>query len=170
MKKLLLLLMICLLSLGCGCSEKRGLYSSETASNHFLEQKDTLDRAASWMIENPNVVYVLKGENSHFDDRCYKLVDNCSVYSSEPLTQAEIEGLQANVLPAFDDPILESIRQHPEGFAKYIFFIYDSRFFDACYDICKEYSRTGTGSLTDWRYFYDMTELGDNWFTVGYGG
>ena len=171
MKKTLMLLMVFLLVLGCGCSGDRGLYSSEIASEHFLEQKDALDRVASWMIDNPNIVYVLRGENSHWDDtRCYEQVDSCSVYSKEPLTQAEIAGLKTDVIPAFNDPMLESIREIPESFAKYIWFVYNSNLFDTGYQICKEYDRCGNGSLTDWGYYQDMTDLGEDWFAVGYGG
>ena len=123
------------------------------------------------MIDNPNIVYVLRGENSHWDDtRCYEQVDICSVYSKEPLTQAEIAGLKAEVIPAFDDPMLESIREIPESFAKYIWFVYNSNLFNTGYQICKEYDRFGNGSLTDWSYYHDMTDLGEDWFAVGYGG
>ena len=74
------------------------------------------------------------------------------------------------MLPAFSDTLLESIRRQPEGFAEFVFFIYQRSFFDPSFEIAKEIQRTGSGQLTDKGYYTEEIDLQNDWYIVGYSG
>ena len=65
----------------CGClsiaefkklfedSGPRGLYSAGVAQDYFKLHTEALDVAADWFKANPNVVYVVKGADSSYNNR-----------------------------------------------------------------------------------------------------
>lgn len=67
----------------CGCfsiaefkklfedSGPRGLYSAGVAQDYFKLHTEALDVAADWFKANPNVVYVVKGADSSYNNRTY---------------------------------------------------------------------------------------------------
>ena len=165
---MLILIMIVLL---CGCADNnRGLYSPDIANQHFEKYYAELEKAALWMKDNPNIWFVFKGEDSKRDSRKYTQIEGYSVFSTNPLSSAEIEEIKDNVLPAFSDTLLESIRRQPEGFAEFVFFIYQRSVFDPSFEIAKEMQRTGSGQLTDKGYYTEEIDLQNDWYIVGYSG
>ena len=105
----------------CGCfsiaefkklfedSGPRGLYSAGVAQDYFKLHTEALDAAADWFKANPNVVYVIKGADSSYDNRTYTKIGELGVFSSEELSQDEINGIQTFVQPLFDDPLMTSV-------------------------------------------------------------
>lgn len=164
---MLILIMIVLL---CGCADnRRGLYSSDIAEQHFNKYQTELENAAIYMKSNPNIWVVLKGENSHWDStRTYTQIEDYSIYSNKPLSQTEIEEIKKSILPAFSDILLESVRRHPEGFATYVFFFYQATFYDTRYLIAKEIQRDHSGQLSDRKYYTEQKDLQNDWFVVCY--
>lgn len=127
----------------CGCfsiaefkklfedSGPRGLYSAGVAQDYFKLHTEALDAAADWFKANPNVVYVIKGADSSYNNRTYTKIGELGVFSSEELSQDEINGIQTFVQPLFDDPLMTSVRRIPSRFAEYVMFFFYSRFGDS---------------------------------------
>ena len=77
----------------CGCfsiaefkklfedSGPRGLYSAGVAQDYFKLHTEALDAAADWFKANPNVVYVIKGADSSYDNRNYTKIGELGVFS-----------------------------------------------------------------------------------------
>jgi hypothetical protein len=151
-----------------GCvGGKRGLFSAKKAEENYFLYKPELETAASWMKENQNIWFVVKGKDSEWDpSRIYTKIDDYAIFSKEPLTELEMEGIKQAVLPAFCDPILESVRKLPEGFATYICFVYHAAFYDESFSIYKEIERTDKGELTDSRYYTFQKDPGDGWYII----
>ena len=148
-------------------SGPRGLYSAGVAQDYFKLHTEALDAAADWFKANPNVVYVIKGADSSYNNRTYTKIGELGVFSSEELSQDEINGIQTFVQPLFDDPLMTSVRRLPSRFAEYVMFFFYSRFGDSDYLLCKEIERTGEGRLVDeWSYIVDQVDLGNDWYTV----
>lgn len=171
MQRRIMIVLCIILAVLCGCTDtNRGLYSSYIAKQHFEEHYSELETAALWMKDNPNIWFVFKGEDSKRDSRIYTQIEGYSVFSTNLLSQAEIDGIKTNILPAFSDTLLESIRRQPEGFAQYVFFIYQRSIFDPSYEIAKEIQRYDIGQLTDKSYYTEEIDVQNNWYIVGYSG
>ena len=160
---LILLSVFCMI--GCG-GLKRGLYSPDAAKECFAANSDKLRSAAKGMENNTKIKLILKGYDSNFTDGVWTYVNGCSVFSEEALSRSEISELTETILPAFDDPLLGSIRRQTCGFAAYIVFWYYSSPFDNIYLLAFEAERSGDGILTDLDHITDMHDLGDGWYAV----
>lgn len=143
------------------------MYSAGVAQDYFKLHTEALDVAADWFKANPNVVYVVKGADSSYNNRTYTKIGELGVFSSEELSQDEINGIQTFVQPLFDDPLMQSVDRQFSSFAEYVMFAFYSRFGDSDYLLCKEIERTGEGRLVDeWSYIVDQVDLGNDWYTV----
>lgn len=151
----------------CSCSG-RGLYDPSSAEERYVSHRDELQSAADCMHRNPNIRIVMKGNRPDFSDKQFKLVDGFSVFSDEQLSDDEIEDIKTNILPAFADEELESVRRFPQGFAVYASFDYEYSILDNIYLLCKEIERSGKGELIDLSYITDQHDLGDGWYSVRY--
>ena len=58
-----------------------------------------------------------KGADSSYNNRTYTKIGELGVFSSEELSQDEINGIQTFVQPLFDDPLMTSVRRLPSRFA-----------------------------------------------------
>ena len=160
-------IMSALLIVGCGCS-KKGLYSSEVAAECYNTHRSELEAAAQSMIDYQNIWMVLRGKHRDFTDRRFTYIDGFSVFTIEPITEAEIKTIKESILPAFADERLESVRRMPFGYAEYASFFYQSSLFDNIYLLLKEICRTEDGALIDESYITDWVDLGDSWCCIRY--
>lgn len=152
-----------------GCvSNTRGLHSVETAKECYAAHSAELEAAARSMSDDLNIWIVLRGNNSKFTDRCFTLIDGFSVFSTEPLSETEVKTVKENIIPAFADERLESVRRMQTGFAEYAAFYYRNSLFDNIYLLCREINRTEDGELIELSYITDQADLGDGWFCVRY--
>lgn len=159
---LILVILIC-----CSCSG-RGLYDASAAEKRFIAHRSELENAADCMRRDPNIRMVMKGDRPDFSERHFELVDGFSVFSDEQLSDDEIEDIKTNILPAFADEELESVRRFPQGSAVYASFDYEYSILDNIYLLCKEIERSGKGELIDLSYITDQHDLGDGWYSVRY--
>lgn len=160
------LISVMLFVLGCSAITRKA-YSPQKAEELFIQYQPELEEAALWMQENPNVWFVVKGKDSQWDpSRVYTKIDDYAVFSNEPLTQQEADGIKQKVLPVFADPELESVRRYPVGFATYISFFHVDPFPTTIFDLYKEIERNEKGELRDLRYCTYQKDLGDGWYII----
>lgn len=172
MKKQLIVIAVLVMSmmLITGCvSRDRGMYSADIAKECYNAHREELEAAAQFMRADSNIRMILRGYESGFaEGRYFTFIDGFSVISKGALSDKEVKAIKEDVIPAFNDERLESVRRMTTGFAEYAWFFYRNSIFENIYLLCKEIGRTGEGELIELSYVTDQVPLGDDWYCIRY--